>query len=207
MQSFFAHPTREPLPWPAEQPQGRRRHAGDWTLSDEQVAGFDALLHQVFPRAPRVRPDQIAQLSRWLLSLPPEQAQAVLGERLDRIDELRALLDDPDWDRESPAARRLRNLLDYIDHDGLIPNHIPLLGRLDDVVLLELAWPALVDEVEDYRDFRDFRDRAHPDGDGNARREQWIHARLDELAWQQQQRRVSESHYSTLEAAPGFRVH
>lgn len=208
MHPFTAHRIREPLPWPDAQPQGRRRQVGDWTLTDEQVASFDTLLHEICPQAPRVQADQVAQVARWLLSLPPQQAEAMLAERLARIDDLRALLEDPDWDRDSPGACRLRGLLSYFDHDGLIPNHIPLLGRLDDVLLLELAWPALEAEVEDYLDFRDYRSSAQPGGDGPARRQAWIRDRLAELARQQQRQRVGESHYAPTDVrSDGFRVH
>lgn len=206
MLTFANHPAPAPLPWPEARPDGRRRHAGDWILDDHQVESFDALLHDICPVAPRVRPDQIAQVARWLLSLPAEQAQAVLAERLARVDDLRALLEDPDWDRDSPGACRLRNLLGYFEHDGLIPNHIPLLGRLDDVLLLELAWPALADEVEDYLDFRAYRREASPAGDGPAQRQAWIRDRLDELAWQQHRHRIEASRYTPQPEMEAFHV-
>ena len=206
MRPFTAHPARDPLPLPEAKPDGRRRQVGAWTLTDEQVASFDALLHGLCPDAPRVQDDQIAQMSRWLLSLPPEQAQAVLSERLARIDDMRALLDDPDWERDSPGACRLRGLLAYVDQDGMIPNHIPVLGRLDDVLLLELAWPGIAAEVDDYLDFRDYRSSAQPDGDGPARRDAWIRERLAELAHLQRQQ--TEARYAPTEVpTTGFRVH
>ena len=205
MQAFNDHPTPEPLPWPEAQPHGRRRHVGEWTLTDEQVESFDALLHGLCPQAPRVQADQVAQLSRWLLSLPPAEAQAVLSERLARIDDMRALLDDPDWERDSPGACRLRGLLAYVDQDGIIPNHVPVLGRLDDVLLLELAWPGIASEIEDYLDFRDYRNRANPEGDGAARRDAWVRERLVELAHLQQHAGVR---YAPEEAPrSGFHIH
>lgn len=208
MHSFTPRPARDPLPWPETPSQGRRRQIGDWILTDDQVASFDALLHDVCPQAPKVQPDQIAQLARWVMSLPPAAAQRILSERLARLDDLRALIDDPDWDRESPGACRLRGLLSYFEHDGLIPNHIPVLGRLDDVLLLELAWPAIASEVDDYLDFRDYRTSAKPDGDGPARRSAWMSARLAELAWLQQRHRVGDSHYAPVEpSSGGFWVH
>jgi hypothetical protein len=208
MRSFNAHPAREPLPWPEAKPNGRRRQAGEWTLTDEQVASFDALLHDVCPYAPRVQADQVAQFARWMLSLPPDQAQAMLAERLVRIDDMRALLDDPDWEPDVPSACRLRGLLAYFEQDGLIPNHVPILGQLDDVLLLELAWPAIAGEIDDYLDFRDYRTSEHPDGDGAARRGAWMRERLAELAWLQQRHRIGESRYAPSEVpTAGFRVH
>jgi hypothetical protein len=208
MHSFTPRPARDPLPWPESPSQGRRRQVGDLTLTDEQVASFDALLHDVCPQAPKVQADQVAHLARWLMSLPPAAAQRILGERLSRLDDLRALINDPDWDRESPGACRLRGLLAYFDHEGLIPNHIPLLGRLDDVLLLELAWPGVASEVDDYLDFRDYRTSAQPDGDGPARRSAWIRERMAELELLHSQHRVGDSHYAPVEpTSGGFWVH
>ena len=204
--TFTTHPAPDPLPLPEAKPDGRRRQVGPWTLTDEQVASFDALLHGLCPQAPRVQADQVAHLSRWLLSLPPEQAQAMLAERLARIDDVRALLDDPDWERDSPGACRLRGLLAYMDQDGIIPNHIPVLGRLDDVLLLELAWPAIAAEVDDYLDFRDYRSSAQPAGDGPARRDAWVRERMAELARLQQH--LGPQRYAPAETPnTGFRVH
>ena len=36
-----------------------------------------------------------------------------------------------------------------------------MLGQLDDVLLIELAWPAFASEVEDFRDFCAYRKLAH----------------------------------------------
>ena len=67
-------------------------------------------------------------------------------------------------------------------------------GR-DDVLLLELAWPALAEEADEYEDFRSYRESEHPDGDGSARRASWIRDRLAALALLQHQARVNEGRY------------
>jgi uncharacterized membrane protein YkvA (DUF1232 family) len=197
MRTQPSSPSRQPLPWPESRAEGRRERVGDWSLNNEQVARFDALLHDVHPDAPRVDADRLAQLSRWLLALPPEEAHDVLDERLARIEQLRELLADPDWDCSEANSMRIHKLLAYLDQtENLIPDRIPLVGKLDDVVLLELAWPALSAEVDEYDDFSRYRDSEHPDGDGNARRASWIRDRLAALSLLQHNTRVNESHYA-----------
>src|SRR5678815_1281889 len=85
MRTQPSSPSRQPLPWPESRGQGRRERVGEWSLNNEQVARFDALLHDVHPDAPRIDADRLAQLSRWLLALPPDEARDVLDERLARI--------------------------------------------------------------------------------------------------------------------------
>jgi uncharacterized membrane protein YkvA (DUF1232 family) len=183
MRALPRTPTDQPLPHP-DVSAGRRHHIGDHDLAPAAVAAFDALLHEIQPDARRVTADEISQLAGWLLALPEAEARITLGERIGRIEELRRLVDDRDWDCDDADRARIRRLLAYLDQDeDLIPDRIPLLGMLDDVLLLELAWPAVADEAEEYRDFCAWRTDARPvDGDGSTRRAAWIRDRLDELA-------------------------
>lgn len=188
-----------PLPWDDRQAGVQRQHAGNHLLDPAAVVQFDHLLHQIHPQAQHVDADRIATLARWLQDLPEAQAGSILDERLTRIELLRAMLTDPDWVPGDGSRERIGKLLAYIDHrDGqdLIPASIPLLGLLDDVLLLELAWPALRVEAEDYRDFCDYREDAQPQGDGAQRRNAWIRERLEALALYRHNARVNASHYA-----------
>jgi uncharacterized membrane protein YkvA (DUF1232 family) len=187
---------KTPLPWPPSHTAGRRQRVGDWTLQSEEVARFDELVHQIHPNAPRVDADRVAQLSRWLLALPEAQAREVLDERLSRIDGLRRMVADPNWDCAPSHRERVEKMLCYLDETvNLIPDRVPLLGKLDDVLLLELTWPALATEVDEYDDFTQYRETDHPEGSGQEQRATWIRDRLAALALVRHQQRVSDSHY------------
>lgn len=203
-----ASPTQSPLPWSERPADSRRNHAGNIKLDPLAVAGFDDLVHSICPEARHVDADRIATLARWLQDLPDEQARAVLDERLERIEQLRVMLADPDWDHRPDACDRIRRLLAYLDqgHD-LIPDRIPVLGLLDDVLLLELAWPAIATEADDYRDFCRFRDEQPLDGRGTHQREAWVRERLHALALFQHHQRVNGSRYAASGAlSPAFHV-
>ena len=166
-------------------------------LDPDAVVHFDALLHELYPDAVRVDRDRVLGLCGWLASMPVPAAQDVLARRLCRLEELRAMLDDPDWDAAEAMRARVSQLVAYADQvDDLIPDREPLLGKLDDVLLLELAWPAFAAEAEDYRDFCAYRDEALPCGNGGERRAAWIRDRLAEAALWQHHLRVNDSHYT-----------
>ena len=185
-----------PLPWDDRPEQASRDNIGGFHLDATAVARFDRLLHEIHPAARHVDADRIATLGRWLQGLPAAQARAVLDERLSRIEQLRAMLGDADWDRREAACLRVRTLLAYLDQDhDLIPDAIPLLGLLDDVILLELAWPAVATEAEDYRDFCAYRNAATPHANGTPLREAWIRDRLDALALYQHHAQVNARRY------------
>ena len=192
-----AIPAETPLPWDDRPDHANRDRIGGLQLDAAAVARFDRLLHDIHPEARHVDSDRIASLGRWLQDLPAADARAVLNERLGRIEQLRSMLDDADWDQREAACLRVRKLLAYLDQDAdLIPDDIPLLGLLDDVILLELAWPVVATEADDYRDFCAFRDAIQPAGNGAQRREAWVRTRLEALALFQHHARVNDSHYA-----------
>ncbi|MBW8807944.1 MAG: hypothetical protein JF591_03750 [Lysobacter sp.] len=115
---------------------------------------------------------------------------------------------DEAWDCDPALRRRLDQLFAYVDDgEDLIPDRVPLLGLLDDVLLIELAWPAFAAEAEDFRDFCAYRRIEHPAGDAAQQRAAWVRDRLAELALLQHQARVSDSHYvNGRTPEPVFRV-
>ena len=208
MATLQQHPEQTEIPWRATSTTNRRKRVGDWTLCDEEVAEFDALVQAVHPGAPRVDADHVAQVARWLLAMPQDRAAAVLDERLTRIDELRRMVADADWDCADRERVNVQKMLAYLDQEEtLIPDRTPMLGKLDDILLLELTWPALAAEVDEYEDFCRYRDSEHPAGSGDEQRATWIRERLAALALVQHQQRVSGSHYAIagLPAEP-FRI-
>ena len=122
-------PPQDPLPWQTTHSDGRRQRAGDWTLDSEEVSRFDALVHDVHPGAPRVTADQVAQLSRWLLAWPEPRAREVLDDRLSRIEGLRRMVADPDWDCAGSDRVNVEKMLCYLDQqENLIPDRVPAAG-------------------------------------------------------------------------------
>jgi uncharacterized membrane protein YkvA (DUF1232 family) len=166
-------------------------------LSGRAVAQFDDLVHELYPDAARVDQARLQQLAAWLLSLPEEQAQDELDTRLARMEELRALARDPAWDCSEPLRKRIEKLLAYVDReDDLIPDKLALLGLLDDVLLIELAWPAFAEEADEYRDFCDYRSSERPAGSPEEQRQAWLRDRLAELELMRRNSRMADEHFA-----------
>ncbi|GAA5076682.1 hypothetical protein [Lysobacter panacisoli] len=198
MRMFHPTPTAQPLPFDhLYSGMQARESADEIPLSRVAVVQFDQLLHEIHADAPRVDIDRLQQLCSWLLTLPTQDAHDVIDSRLARVQEVRTMLADPDWDIDEAVRARIAKLLAYIDReDDVIADRTPLLGQLDDVLLIELAWPAFADEAEDYRDYCAYRQLEHPDGTPPERRAAWIRDRLDELALWQHMLWVRAQHYA-----------
>lgn len=192
-----------PLPASSAAPAARRRQVGDTMLSASAIDGFNALLSRLDADAPPVSADQVVTLARWLQSQPPSRAEALLAERLDRAERLALMLQDSDWRLDAALAERARLLMAYLHQvDDLIPDDLPLLGQLDDALLVELSWPAFAGEAQDYLDFCRYRSLQRPRGNATERRMAWENACLAEVALLQQRRQVRGRAYSAAAPLP-----
>jgi uncharacterized membrane protein YkvA (DUF1232 family) len=160
------------------------------------VERFNALVHELYRDAPQVDADAIASVSCWLEAQSPEQREAQLRARLDRIGELEAMRRDPNWPIDPAQAHRIDLILNYIAaEDDLIPDSVPTYGYLDDALLLELAWPVLAEDVDDYRDFCRFREEAAQALGRAPHQLDWLRARAEEGALWEHMHRVHDQHY------------
>mgnify|MGYP006168065663 CR=1 FL=1 len=158
------------------------------------VTGLNPLDHQDRIRLQRQASGALAarrhaQDRAWMW----ERIEAGLKQRFRTHPAVQAALDDTTrrvLDGTLPASTAARRLLAGIHQQGWI-----VLGLLDDVILLELAWPAVATEAEDYRDFCAYRNAVQPQGDGAQRREAWVRERLDALALYQHHARVNARRY------------
>ena len=189
-----------PLTLPPKNTQSRRINIGQVALNDDAIGQFNHALHEVSAQAPSVHADQVVSLARWLQALPADIAVATINERIARIEQLRRLLSDTDWNVEPAFAQRARKLLDYLQHfNDLIPDDVPLVGHLDDALMVELSWEAFADEVQDFLDFCRFRSEQQPRGSAPERRAAWETACLAEANALLQRREIHARGYARTE--------
>lgn len=161
-------------------------------LRPDAVAAYDQLVHELNPDALRADPERIANLARWLSTLPPAEAHTLLDRRLDRVGDLGAMLVDADWEPDDAVRLRAGKLFDYVDRDDdLIDDRIPVIGLLDDALLVDLVWPVFEPEVDDYLDFCSYRRDHHLTGVDASHRSDWRRDRAAEIAlWRRQVERA-----------------
>jgi hypothetical protein len=120
---------------------------------------------------------------------------------------------EPGWDLEPAKRQRIGLISDYAaNEDRLVPDAVPVIGGLDEAVLVDLAWPSLQFDLEDYRDFRRLRmEEAALRGmhahDLRFNKEDWLQARFAELAWHAHVRRRGRESYLGGKAPALFSLH
>jgi hypothetical protein len=195
----FVPSYQEPLPLalPDAHADPRRQRFAGLKLADAAMLGFNSELHAVNEQAPPVDADQVMSLARWLQSVPPATASATIELRLARAESLRRMLDDPDWTLPAGLAERGRRLLAYIGRlDDLIPDEMPVIGHLDEALLVELSWSEFAGEVQDYLHFRNFCRDNHVRGSAGERRSAWESACLAEASQMLHKSALNERGYS-----------
>lgn len=208
--------TIHPLPSILENPPtrpGRRHRIGDFQLDEAELERFNALLVQLGRDQLPLDSDRVATAARELADASAGTVSPVcIGQRMRRIAAAALMVADPDWTAANDAVEVAGQVIAYVRGGaGLIPNQLPRVGRLDDAIVIDAAWPRLVEEVGFYIDFRrllrmEAAMRGIQERHFGFNREQWQLARTAEAALLVHQRNVREGSY--LSASPAvFRVH
>jgi len=138
---------------------GRRHHIGDYALDAGRLDTFNRALHALSPEAPALTLDQIATAGERALArqgdggLPP-----FVTSRMAALARLEAMAADAGWSSSPELLRQVSVLVGYRrEQEDLIPDEQPVVGLLDDAVLVDVALQLLRGELADYEDFCRFR--------------------------------------------------
>ncbi|CAM5529528.1 hypothetical protein [Rhodanobacter lindaniclasticus] len=190
----------------------RRHLVGGVRLQAEALLHFNQLLARLnhFP----LDRDQLATASRDLTRSPAEQARAqAITQRLRLAGTIDRMASDAAWGAAEAAVGAARMVIDYVrGHHALIPTGLPQIGRFDDAILIDAAWPQLADEVTDYLDYCRLRateaELRGCDIAGFAfSRDDWQQARLAEVGLRADRRRAVTGRYLPISSAACFHVH
>ena len=110
-----------------------------------------------------------------------------VGERIPQLELLIQMLADDEWQLPTADRERLLAMFVYFsDPEDIMPDDIPVIGYLDDVIIIELVTREMQHVRDAYDDFRKFRrdfDAKNSNVDGAIRRD-----RLDRRRQQLHQR-------------------
>lgn len=158
----------------------------NFELNDRDLAHFQAAMERSRKAAEGKSDDEIVSASVALL----DDAQKVhipdfIKDRLLRLDDMIAMVRDEAWALpEADKQRVLSALMYFCDPADVIPDHVEVLGFLDDAVMIELSVRELKHELDAYDDFCDFRDheaRRRGVEPASVGRADWLDGRREEL--------------------------
>jgi uncharacterized membrane protein YkvA (DUF1232 family) len=162
-------------------------------LSDADLRYFRKVMQEVRQKHERSTEEEIVEASRSLLErVQDTTVPDFISERITKLSRLIDMLEDEEWalagrDRE----RVVRGMAYFAEPDDMIPDKVPVIGFLDDAIMVELVVTELTHEIEAYEDFCTFR-KTHEERFGQedpATREEWLVARRRALHQRMRRRR------------------
>lgn len=179
-------------------------------LNEGALQRFNSVATALVPEFTPITMDQFAGACRRALRAAAAGAQSpFIRVRLRRAAELRGALADPAWNMSPELRVRIADLVAYMDDVGLIANDVPVIGRLDEALLIDVAMDALRAELDDYAAFCRYRDNeaAHSGTAASAiTRAQWQEEREAEFKLEHLLKRTRGSSYGAGGMEQAFRV-
>lgn len=213
MNAQFA--TLLPLPAAMQSPSQAgpylRRSTGAFAIRSKALARFNRLLVRL-QHVPLDREQLVAAWRELVDRASSERCAAGIAQRLKLADAVERMIQDATWQPSNEAIAPARVVVKYVHgkHE-LIPEDAARVGRLDDAILIDAAWPRLHGEVDSYLDYCRLRAveaelRGCKVDEFAFTREDWQQARRAEAGLLAHARRVGASSYLPSQAPTRFRV-
>jgi len=169
-------------------------------LSDQDLEHFhEAMKAAKGAATERSDAEIINAAGNLLIEAQKTKVPDFIGQRLVKLDALIAMVRDEAWALPAEDRQRVLSALVYFaDPSDVIPDHVPVLGFLDDAIMIELCVRELHHEIEAYEDFCDYRQHEavrRGEDPATVARASWLEGRREELQSRMHRRR--ERDYGT----------
>jgi uncharacterized membrane protein YkvA (DUF1232 family) len=153
-------------------------------LDEDDLDFFRGLLRRAHAGAERRQAHEIVDAAERLAdTVRTARVSPFIRERFGVLEQMIEMCRDAQWRLEEPERGRVLKVLAYFAiHDDIVPDDVPVLGYLDDSIIVELGARQLEHELAAYRDFCSFRTaeeaRLRAEGDrAEVGRDEWLAAR------------------------------
>ena len=160
-------------------------------LTDTDLEHFRGVMHKAQEGAKQISEQEILanakNISQNIKGSVPEFVQ----ERISKLETFVAMIEDNEWQIPNEERTQVLSALAYFsDPEDLVPDSIPVLGFLDDAIMIELVAEEFKDDLEAFEEFCAYREREEGrSGDATITREEWLESKRHELHSRMRSRR------------------
>ena len=154
-----------------------------FALDDKDIEYFRDVMNRAQDVAEKASEEEIIQEARNVLEgVDHSKAPLFVRDRLARLATMIAMLEDEEWPLDGQERVDVVSALAYFHNpEDLISDDVPVIGLIDDAIMIELVARELKHQLEAYDDFCAYRDSEEKLRDKDVTREDWLKAKQTEL--------------------------
>jgi uncharacterized membrane protein YkvA (DUF1232 family) len=154
-----------------------------FSLDDTDIEYFRGVMNRAQDEAGNASEQDIIREARKILeSIDPAKPPLFVRERLERLATLIAMLEDPEWPLDGQERVDVISALAYFHNPAdLIADDVPVIGLIDDAIMIELVVRELEPQVEAYDEFCVYRSSEEKLRSKDVTREEWLNAKQEHL--------------------------
>lgn len=163
-------------------------------LEDKDLRYFRANIKQAQQAAEKLTDDQVLSKAEAMVTeVSAASVPLFVQQRVDKLTALIEMVRDPEWALADKERKNVLTALAYFANpQDMIEDSIPVLGFIDDAIMIELVVSELKHEIDAFDDFcRYRREEAARNRNPNITRDQYIEMKRRELHQRMRRRRTS----------------
>lgn len=154
-----------------------------FSLDEQDIAYFRDVMNRAQDEAQTASETEIIAKARDMLeSGDHSRASLFVRTRLERLATMIAMLEDAEWPLAGQERMDVVSALAYFHNpQDLIPDNLPVLGLIDDAIMIELVARELKHQLEAYDEFCIYRNTQERLRGTDVSREDWLNLKQTEL--------------------------
>ena len=154
-----------------------------FSLDDTDIEFFRDVMNRAQDGAGATSDEEIISEARAILQgTAPVNPPLFVREQLVRLATMIAMLEDPEWPLDGQERVDVISALAYFHNPAdLIADNVPVLGLIDDAIMIELVARELQHQLEAYDEFCNYRSSDERLRGADVTREEWLRAKQQQL--------------------------
>ncbi|CCQ12310.1 hypothetical protein PALB_32110 [Pseudoalteromonas luteoviolacea B = ATCC 29581] len=147
-------------------------------LTDADLAHFRQLMDEAISKSSKLSDEEIISRAHALVEkMESAPLPQFVQSRLMSLSALINAVQDEEWQMPEDEKKEIMTSLAYFSEpEDIVPDHVPVIGYLDDAIMIELVLQNLSLDLKAYREFCGFRatEEARRGEKANVNRENWL---------------------------------